>query len=373
MSKTYDVIVVGLGAMGAATLCHLAQRGVKVLGIDQFTPPHEQGSSHGQTRIIREAYFEDPIYVPMIQRAIELWRELEREAGQDLYLQTGGLMIGAPDSIIFSGSQRSAREHSLPCEVLGSAEIRKRFPALMPEEHMIGLLEPRAGILYPEKCISAHLEVARKHGATFRLDEAVTGWKANGKFASIKTALQEYEAGVLVLCGGAWLPELLPGIYLRLETERQVLFWFQALSNPEDFSPARCPIHLWEYEPGLMFYGFPDLGTGVKTAIHHQGTRCHHASMDRETRPEDEGRMRELVSRFLPKANGPLLSSTVCVYTNTRDEHFLLDRHPEHGNVVIASPCSGHGFKFSSVIGELMADLATGQQPAFDLRLFCLR
>lgn len=373
MPESYDVILVGLGAMGSATLYHLARRGVKVLGVDQFTPPHEFGSSHGQTRVIREAYFEDPIYVPMIQRAIELWRELERESGKELYLQTGGLMIGAPESIIFSGSQRSAREHNLPCEILDCGEIRKRFPALRPEGHMIGLLEPRAGILYPEKCIAAHLELARRHGALVRLDEPVTSWEVNGNSASITTSAGQYRAERIVFCGGAWLPELLPHLDLHLETERQVLFWFKALSSPENFSPERCPVHLWEYEPGLMFYGFPDLGAGIKTAIHHQGEKYERGKIDREMRPLDEKKMRELVRRFLPDANGPLLSATVCIYTNTQDEHFLLDRHPEHQNVIIGSPCSGHGFKFSSVIGEVLADLAENRAPAFDLGRFCFR
>ena len=373
MAQTYDVIVVGLGAMGSASLYHLARRGVKALGLDQFSPPHDLGSSHGQTRIIREAYFEDPIYVPMIQRAIQLWRELEQESGHQLYLQTGGLMLGAPESIIFSGSQRSAREHNLPFETLDSGEIRRRFPALNPEPHMIGLLEPRAGILYPEKCIATHLELARRHGATLRLNETVESWQPGATSASVKTPQGTYEAANLVLCSGAWLPELLPDLDLHLETERQVLFWFEALSNPEYFSPERCPVHLWEYEPGLMFYGFPDLGTGIKTAIHHQGVRCERALLDRNLCPEDEARMRALVARFLPEANGPLRSATVCVYTNTRDEHFLLDRHPAHANVIVASPCSGHGFKFASVIGEILADLAAGQQPAFDLGRFCFR
>ena len=373
MPESFDVIVVGLGAMGSATLYHLAKRGVSVLGLDQFEPPHDLGSSHGQTRIIREAYFEDPIYVPMIQRAISLWRELEQESGEGLYLQTGGIMIGAPDSIIFSGSQRSAREHNLPCEILDAKQIRQRFPALNPADHMIGLLEPRAGILYPEKCITTHLKLAARHGAQVRVNEPVTHWTNEPGSVSIKTSLTAYKAARAIFCSGAWLPELLPDLAPTLQIERQVLHWFRAAANPQHFTPDTCPVHLWEYEPGLMFYGFPDLGTGIKTAIHHQGELNDRSKINRAVNPHDEAKMRRLIAQFLPEADGPLLSSTVCVYTNTPDEHFLLDRHPDHPEVVIGSPCSGHGFKFASVIGSLLADLATGQKPPLDLSRFCLR
>ena len=371
MRRIYDAMVVGLGAMGSATLYHLARAGLKVLGVDQFSPPHEHGSSHGQTRIIREAYFEHPIYVPMVQRALELWKALEQESGSPVYLQTGGIMIGAPESIIFTGAQRSAELHRLPFEILNVPEIQSRFPALRPEAHMRGLLEPRAGILFPENCVRAHLELARKHGAGILTGVEVRGWHADSQSVTLATTKGSVTGQRVIICGGPWMPELLPELQLQLTVERQVLHWF-APKRAGIFDLDRCPVHLWEYAPGLMFYGFPNLGRGVKVAIHHQGLATTASDAVRTAWPEDETKVRSLVDRFLPEASGPLLASTVCLYTNTTNGHFILDHHPHHRNVLVASPCSGHGFKFASVIGEILAALATDRDPGFDLALFRL-
>lgn len=372
MPTTYDAIIAGLGAMGSATAFHLAKRGVRVLGLDQFAPPHTFGSSHGESRIIREAYFEHPIYVPLVQRAYELWAELEREIDWRLFLQTGGLMIGPPDGVVVPGARLSAETHRLKHQILSSEEVQCRFPALQPAADMIAVSEPRAGVLFPEQCVAAHLQAAAKHGATVQLNEKALRWQPNSSGVRVFTDKSEYSAGQLVVSAGAWVKTLLPDLPIPLKVERQILFWFE----PRDravVSAERCPIHLWEFEPRRFFYGFPDLGTGVKLAIHHEGEVTNADSVRREVAPDEVEKMRAVVRSYLPAVSEKLLRTAVCIYTNTPDEHFLLDRHPDHSQVLIVSPCSGHGFKFSSVIGEVVADLVTSANPRFDLDLFRLR
>ena len=236
MPSSYDVIVVGLGAMGSSTAYHLARRGQRVLGLDRFTPPHTQGSSHGQTRIIREAYHEHPLYVPLVQRAYELWTDLEKETGQRLFVKTGGLIIGPPDGSVVRGAQRSAEEHHLNYEVLSSAEVRTRFPALNPSDGMIAIWEPRAGILFPEACVASHLALAGKHGAEVWFQEPVRSWEPHRSGVRVQTETATYEAGRLVLTAGAWIRSLLPGCNLPLVVERQVLYWFASNSLIKGFA-----------------------------------------------------------------------------------------------------------------------------------------
>ena len=373
MPSSYDVIIVGLGAMGSAAAYHLAQRGQRVLGLDRFSPPHAMGSSHGQTRIIREAYFEHPCYVPIVQRAYVLWEELSRAADMPLFVQTGGLMIGAPDSIVFTGAKRSADTHRLPHELLSAKEVRQRFPALRPDEDMMAVLEPRAGILFPERCIAAHLALAARHGANLRTEEPVLRWSATEGGLEILTIKGAYRASQMILSAGSWARELLPDLSPPLTVERQILFWFEPKAAPKLFYAEHCPIHLWQVGAGegrKFFYGFPDLGEGVKVAGHHDGAAVSPDSVSREVAPAEVDAMRGLLRRYLPQADGRLRSATVCLYTNTPDEHFWIDRHPAHPQVIIASPCSGHGFKFSSAIGEILSDLITDGRTQFDLGLF---
>lgn len=372
MLESFDAIVVGLGAMGGSAIYHLAKRGKRVLGLDRFGPPHTFGSSHGETRIIREAYYEHPLYVPLVQRAYELWDELEKEAGRQLFLQTGGLMISRPDGVVFSGAKRSADEHKLPYEVLSSAEVRRRFPALQPDDDMAAVLEPRAGILFPEACVEAHVTLAAKHGARLRLNETVLSWHSDGAGVLVKTAQGEYRGERLILSVGAWIQSLLPDLRLPLQVERQVLHWFRPARTPEIFEPKNCPVYLWGYGRNQFFYGFPALGDGVKVARHHEGKTVDVNTVRRDVSDAEVEGMREIVRRFLPAADGPLRKSTVCLYTNAPDHHFLITTHPGHRQVVIASPCSGHGFKFSSAVGEVLADLALEGESRFDLTLFQL-
>ena len=370
MAPAYDVIVAGLGAMGSATAYHLSLAGLRVLGLDRFHPPHDRGSSHGRTRIIREAYFEHPLYVPLVQRAYDLWGKLEAAAGRRLFLQTGGLMIGPPDGVIVRGALLSASEHRLRHQLLPASELQARFPALQPDPAMVGVWEPRAGILFPELAIQSHLELAAKQGATLRFDESVTKWEPLGGGVRVTTPQGAYEARRLLLSSGAWLAGLVPELNLRLAVERQAQFWFDPGAGDDRFDPGLCPFHIWEYAPPRFFYGFPNLGEGVKVAFHHEGEPSDPDRVRRDVSSQEIETMRALLRRFMPQADGHLKSTAVCLYTNTPDEHFLLDYHPAHRQVLIASPCSGHGFKFSPVIGELAAGMLQDQSPHFDLGLF---
>src|SRR6266498_2182848 len=370
MPQTYDVILAGLGAMGSAAAFHLAQRGRRVLGLDRFAPPHCFGSSHGQTRIIRKAYFEHPSYVPLVQRAYELWEQLAGASSAELFRPTGGLMIGRPEGVVFLGAKRSAETHLLRHEILTAPEIRRRFPALRPEDDMLAVLEPRAGILFPERCIAAHLSLATRQGANLRFEEPVVRWEPVADAVQVVTTKATYRAAHLILTAGSWIRELAPELSLPFTVERQVLFWFLPKNSPTLFYPERCPIHLWQIDDRKFFYGFPDLGEGVKIASHHDGEFTAPDLVRREVAPEEVDAMRKIVRRFLPDADGPLHSAVVCLYTNTPDGHFWIDWHPLHRQVLLVSPCSGHGFKFSSAIGEAACDLVLQGRCRFDLSLF---
>jgi sarcosine oxidase len=339
--------------------------------LDRHTPPHAFGSSHGDSRIIREAYFEHPVYVPMVQRAFELWRELEQMSGATLLTQTGGLMIGTPECELVAGARRSAEAHGLAHELLDASDVQARFPALHPEHDMIAVWEPRAGILLPEACISTMLAQARQHGATLGFAEPVLTWEADGANIRVSTTHGEYRARQLIIAAGAWVDSLLPKPDVPfLQIERQVLHWFAAAEDAEVFAAQRCPVHLWQFDERRFFYGFPDIGRGVKVAFHHDGEATTVDSVRRDVAPEEVETTRAILRRFLPAANGAHRASVACVYTNTRDGHFIVDRHPRHPQVLVASPCSGHGFKFAPVIGEILADMALATPPRFDLQLF---
>jgi sarcosine oxidase len=367
--STFEVGVVGLGAMGSMAALELARRGARVVGFDRFHPPHAHGSSAGKSRIIREAYFEHPQYVPLVQRAYRLWPLLERDGGRRLLVPTGGLMLGPPGGAVVAGARRSAREHGLPCEDLDAVQVRKRFPMFAPSPDEAGLFEPRAGVLLPEAAIATALELAVAAGAELHLDEPVLAWEAGARIA-IRTGRAEYLVDRLVLAAGAWMAGPLPGVSLELTVARQTLFWFAPATLREDVSPARMPIFIWEWEPGSAFYGFPDLGDGVKLAIHHQGEPADPDGLRRPPDAGEEARLRGIMAARTPMLNGPLLGSTTCLYTNTSDGDFVLGRAPGDARVILASPCSGHGFKFAPAIGEVLADLVLDRPPGFDLTPF---
>ncbi len=358
--------------MGSATAWRLSARGQRVLLLDQFRPPHRLGSTHGESRVIREAYFEHPAYVPLVQRAYELWRELELTADRALLRITGGLMIGPPEGAVVGGARASAELHQLPHELLDADEIQKRFPALRVPAGLQAVFEPRAGLLMVEDCVAAFLKGASENGAGLQFDEAVTGWRAQSRGVEVETARSGYTADRLVIGTGAWLARLVPELAAQLQVERQVLHWFRAAGDAAQCQPEQLPVHLVEYEPGRYFYTVPDVGTGVKTALHHEGETVSVDNVRREVSREEQHQMATLAGRFLPRLSPAPHASVTCLYTNTPDGHFILDQHPAHPNVFVASPCSGHGFKFASAIGEFVADWATGRATPFDLSLFRL-
>lgn len=377
MRPTFDVIVLGLGGMGSAAAYHLARRGQRVLGLERFPPAHAHGSSHGRSRVIRLAYFEDPAYVPLLLRAYELWRELAGQTHEPLLTLTGGLMLGPPDGPLVSGSLRSAREHGLAHELLTTAELRRRYPQLSPAAGTVALLDEKAGYVDPEATVRTHLRLAAAAGAELRFEEAALGFAAapSGDRVTVRTARGEYAAERLVLTPGPWAPQVLSELALPLRVERHVLYWFAPSAGEAAFSPACFPIYIWECGDGVQFYGFPHQPGppgGVKTAFFHVGRPCAPESIDRSVHPDEVAAMRRCVSEHIPGLSGPLVHATTCMYTCTPDGHFLIDRHPRHPNIVIGSPCSGHGFKFVPVIGEILADLVTSGATRHPIALFGL-
>jgi sarcosine oxidase len=353
----FDVIVIGVGAMGSSACYHLAQRGIKVLGLEQFDIPHARGSSHGQSRMIRMAYYEHPDYVPLLRRSYELWDELEQVSGQKLLHITGGLYLGTPDGEIVGGSLQSARQHGLAHELLDRAAVAERFPQFNVPGDWVGLFEPRAGFLLPERTVAAYAEAALRRGAVLHGNEAVTEWRATGGGVSVRTNRGQYEADQLVFCGGPWSAKLLADLGVPLVVTRQVMGWVWP-RKPELFAMGRLPV--WAIEkPGGIYYGFPMLGDspGFKLADHSFGTPTDPDRVVRDVTPEDEQTFRPALTQYLPDADGPTLAMRVCLYTHSPDSHFVIDRHPAHECVTLACGFSGHGFKFASVVGEVLADL----------------
>lgn len=370
--RHYNAIVVGLGAMGSATLYHLARRGWSVLGLERFAPGHDRGSSHGDSRIIRETYFEHPLYVPLVQRARKLWRDLEQKSGSSLMTITGGLMIGPPNGAIVSGTLRSAAEHGLPHDVLTPLEVGGRYPAFKLAENLVAVFDPRAGFLDPEACNRAHLKLALEAGAQVHFEEPVVDWIPQDDWVRVTTASEPYTADRLVLTGGPWNSGLVPDLVLPLTIERQVVFWLDPTANAEDYEPGRLPIYAYEYRPGDFCYGFPRLARGVKAAGMHDGEIV--VDPNRVNRTVDQCEIEPLRAALRPILPGlaaaPVRESSVCLFTNTPDHDFIIDFHPFSPLVLFSSPCSGHGFKFASAIGEIQADLLVNGKTDFDLSPF---
>ena len=371
-NASYDVIVVGLGGMGSAALAHVARRGQRVLGLDRHTPGHARGSSHGLTRIIRLAYFEHPSYVPLLRRAFALWRELERGLPKPLLHVTGGLDVGRAGSAVFEGSRRSCTEHDLPHEILDARAMAARFPGWRPAPDTLAVYQPDAGFLTPERCMAAHLASAERAGGVVRWQERVLAVEPCAGGVRVRSDRGVYEAGQVVLSTGPWMADLAPEVAPLLVPERQVLGWF-GIRDEAAFVPSAFPVFVLEADEGV-FYGFPSYEVpGFKIGkYHHRFEAVHPDTMRRDVTADDEAALREAVARYFPGANGPLESSTTCLFTNTPDEHFIVDRSPVIPEVLLVSPCSGHGFKFSSVIGEICADLVVDGSTAHDIGLFGL-
>jgi len=359
--------------MGSAAAFHLAARNKRVLGIEQFTRAHDKGSSHGDSRIIRQAYYEDPAYVPLVQRAYELWEKLERDSGEKLLRITGGLMIGEVGSRLLTGSIASAVQHHLPYEVLDRRAVAERYPVLKLRESDAAVFETRAGYVRPEAAVRAHLQQAELHGANIHFEEKVLHWEvAPSGSVRVTTDRAVYEADQLVISPGAWAPDLLAELGIPFVIRRHVMGWF-ASSDHAGFSPDRFPIYMWDVDTTSVFYGFPATGPaseGVKVAMHSGGEICTATTINRTITRYDEDELRQHLARFIPALDGPLLRAATCLYTLTPDEHFVLSLHPRHPQVAVAAGFSGHGFKFSSAVGEVLADLVTQGSSPLPLQLF---
>jgi sarcosine oxidase len=360
--RSFDAIVAGLGAHGSAAAYTLAKRGQRVLGFDRFARGHTLASFGGLSRIIRLSYYEHSSYVPLLKRAWDLWRELERESGETLLTQTGGLYMGPPDGELVSGALTSARTHGLAHEVLDNAELQRRYPLFDVERDWIGLVDAQAGWLAPERAVETHLRQAERHGATLRFAEPIERWERDGDGVRVTSAQGTYRARRLVIAAGSWLPRLLPQLAPHLWVERSVLFWFEPRLELEAF--AKLPVYIVE-DTDRFYYGFPyDPTSGLKMAGLHFGDRVDPDTVDREPSAKDEERVRAWLRRRMPLANGERRRAQVCLYTNSPDSHFIVDRD---GPVAYASACSGHGFKFATAIGEILADLAVDGSTALPI------
>jgi sarcosine oxidase len=369
VNQRFDCIVAGLGAAGSATLHHLALRGARVAGFDAHNPPHTHGSSHGETRMIREAYFEDPRYVPLVRHAYDLWHELAAESRTTLIEETRGVFAGRANGQLIPGIRRASTAHHISIREYTAAEQAHAFPWLHPDAAMLTVTEPRAGLLHPERCIRAHLDAAVARGAVVNAGQPVLSWKTDGGHVEVETARGRVAAGRLVLATGAWMTEPLADAGVSATVTRQPLFWFGA----DDPRAARTmPVWAVEFETGRLLYGFPDRGHGLKVAIHDPGTPTTPDSIDRTVHVREIDAICALLDRYLPGVFGGLLATATCMYTNTPDGHFVIDRHPDHEQVVVLAPCSGHGFKFASAVGEAAAQWSLDGAPRLDLSPFSL-
>ena len=357
--ENYDVIVIGVGGMGSAACYHLARRGVRVLGLEQFDIPHNKGSSHGHSRMIRTAYFEHADYVPLLRRAWELWKRVEEESLVQVLHQTGGLYLGPREGELVGGSLSASQKHNLAYELLEPRDLRSQFPQFHVPEDWVGLMEYQAGFLEPELAIGVHVDLAMRHGATIRGNEPIMKWETSDSGATVTTHKGTYSAGEILFCGGAWSDKLVADVGVPLVVTRQVLGWVQPIRR-DPFRLGQLPVWATDNQDGTIYYGFPLIpqSPGLKLAHHGRGTPADPATIDREPRAGDEETFRPALRQFLHDADGPLISMRICMYTNSPDGHFIVDRLPSHPHVTIACGFSGHGFKFCSVMGEALADLA---------------
>jgi sarcosine oxidase len=368
----FDVVVCGLGATGSAALYQLARRGVRALGLERFAPGHDLGSSHGETRVIRLGYFEHPSYVPLVRSAYAQWRAIEAAAGRPLLHVTGIAEIGPPAGALVTGTLASIAQHALPHEILSAPELMQRFPAFRVPPDYVGVLQPDGGFLEAEPAIDAMIGLARANGAAIRVGETIRAIAPVATGVRITTDRGVIEAGAAIVALGAWVKALLPDLPAPIRVTRQVMAWFEPL-DPAPLGNGRLPVFLLESRHGIH-YGFPPLrSSAIKVAKHHHGDQTVDPdAYDRTVTAEDERLIRAAVAEHLPAANGRLLKAKTCLYTKTPDGDFIIDRVPGAPRIVIASPCSGHGFKFASAIGEILADLATGGTTQHDISRFAL-
>jgi sarcosine oxidase len=369
----YDAIVLGVGGVGSAAMFHLASRGARVLGLDRFAPGHDRGSSHGQTRLIRQAYYEHPDYVPLVLRAFELWHELEQRTGETLYQQSGLLQVGLPEGEVLAGVRASARLHGLEIENLSARDAEARFQGFCVPSFCEAIFERRAGYLLVERCVQAHADQATRLGAELRVGETVRRWRAEGADVVVETEQGTYTADRLIISAGAWASQLLGELGIPLQIRRKPLYWWR--TGGEAYRADRgCPGYLYDLPQGC-FYGVPQIDPrGVKVAEHTGGAAiADPLAVDREIDLADQRRVADFVSQYLSDATTHCTDHTTCMYTTTPDAHFVVDRHPEHPQVSFAAGLSGHGFKFTCVLGEALAQLALDGRTSLPIEFLSVR
>lgn len=369
--KSFDVIVIGLGGVGSATVAHLAANGYRVLGIDQFSPPHNLGSSHGQTRVIRKAYFEHPDYVPMLLRSYELWKELESTVGQQLYFPVGLLQVGPIEGEVLSGVRRSATEHHLDVDQITFSEAQQRYPGIEGDQSWTAIIEHDAGYLLVERCVEAHLSWAERSGATLLREQPVLRWQSDGSGVSVTTDQTTFRASSLVIAAGPWADRTVQQYRLPLRVIRKHVYWFKTESG--FYQSEQFPCFFFDTADGF-FYGIPQFKvgdsqwSGLKVGRHTGGQPAHpadsptHASDDQD-RIAVEGFLRSC----LPQVTFPMIQWQGCYYTMTPDQHFIVDRLPDAPQVTVIAGLSGHGFKFTSVLGEIAGRLSTGRSSSVEI------
>ena len=372
MGASPRVLVVGLGAAGAATLLALARRGIRCEGIDRFSPPHDRGSSHGLSRLIRLCYYEHPDYVPLLRESYALWATLQSQWARPILRITGGLYVGTPTDPFIEGSRQSAVTHRLAHEVLSRATVAERYPQFRLRDDEVGFHEPTTGVLFPEEAIAAQLAVASTLGATIHRDERVLEWTGASDGIKVATDRRRLTVDALIVAAGPWASTLVPQLAGTLRVTRQVLAWFRP-HDPAGLTAGVMPAWAISEPDGSAHYGFPMFetlsgetmppgGPGFKLALHKQGDPAEPESLDRTVRADEVRELVQFLRDRIPgaiDATGTLLDAKVCMYTNTPDQHFLVDKHPQDPRVVVVSACSGHGFKLSPAIGAAAADLAT--------------
>ncbi|MBO9100732.1 MULTISPECIES: N-methyl-L-tryptophan oxidase [Rhizobium] len=359
MTPQFDVAVIGLGAMGSAALSHLAARGVQAIGIDAYYPAHTLGSSHGDSRLIRLGYFEDPSYVPLLQRAYANWRALEGRLRSEVLTITGVLQIGAPDSTIVTGTRASCKLHDLTIEELDRAAMKARFPVFSLDAGEIALLDPQGGYIRPEAAVAGYIRLAAEDGAVLHFGEKVTGIEPDDAGVTVTSAVGKYRANKVIVATGSWISELVPQLKEHAVPIRQVVAWYQ----PRDgfvTQPQRMPAFIRDEGDDGSYFGFPAIGVdGVKIGRHaHFREPIDPNEPNPPVNDADTALLDAFIARRLPAANGLRVNAITCRYTMLPSEDFLIDLMPGNPRIVVASPCSGHGFKFTSVIGEILADLA---------------
>jgi sarcosine oxidase len=372
-SDRYDAIVVGVGGMGSATAYHLARRGLDVLGLERYDIPHTMGSSHGVTRIIRRAYYEHPSYIPLIEQAYDLWDDLAERSGRPVIHRTGSIDAGPADNMVFEGSLQSCEKHDIPHEVLTGGELTERFPGYQLPDDYRALYQPDGGFVVPEQAIIAHVQAAQEEGAEVYARQRVRGWEATADGGvRVETERATHEADSLVLAAGAWNNKFTDALEGLAVPERQVLAWFQP-KTPSLFQPDSFPV--WNLSvPEGRFYGLPVYDVpGIKLGkYHHRDEQVDPDDWDTDPTPADETLLRDFTDKYFPEGAGPTMRLATCMFTNSPDEHFILDTLPDHPQVAVGAGFSGHGFKFASVIGEILADLAVDGETDHPIDMFGL-